>query len=82
MTTQATGIRFTCWPMTRYSTTKYRASMAASQPKSATQLRSFSRSLRRMFITQASDSCTVPRMKQNFMMAFCWTVVLTPKYAG
>ena len=56
--------------------------MAASQPRSATQLRSFSRSLRRMFITQASDSCTVPRMKQNFMMAFCWTVVLTPKYAG
>ena len=71
MTTQATGSRFTCWPMTRYSTTKYSASMAASQPRSATQLRSFSFSLRRIFMTQAKDSCTVPRMKQNFMMVFC-----------
>ena len=82
MTTQATGIRFTCWPITRYSTTKYSASMAASQPRSATQLRSCSFSLRRMFITQARDSCTVPRMKQNFMMVFCWVVVETLKYAG
>ncbi len=82
MTMQATGIKLISWPMTRYSTTKYSASMAASQPRSATQLRSFSFSLRRMFITQAKDSCTVPRIKQNFIMVFCWAVVDTSKYAG
>ena len=82
MTTQATGSKFTCWPMTKNSTTKYSAQMAASQPRSATQLRSFSFSLRRIFMTQAKESCTVPRIKQSFIMVFCCVTVVTLKYSG
>ena len=55
------------------------AQMAISQPRSAIQLRFRSVSLRLMLITQARDSCSVPRIKQNFIMAFCWSVAATPK---